>query len=400
MTAIRVAPLLVAGVALAAGAMAQDRQAATAAAFTDSVHAAAGLECVSCHKGQTSGVYSAIPRTAIAATCGSCHSDAAYMRKFDPQVRVDQMSQYLTSAHGRAMAKGEGRVATCSDCHSSHAVVRVRDSRSPVAPLNVAKTCSQCHGDAERMKAFGHDARVFADWSSSVHANALLTRGDTSAPTCNTCHGSHGATPPGVSEVANVCAQCHVREAQNFSAGPKKAIFDAMGQAECVACHGNHAIQPPSHAMIGITAGALCATCHDAATNGAATIHKFREGSAGLDSAIRSAEAVVDRAAHAGMLVEDARLALRDAMEQHVQARVAIHTFSDEPFSGIATKGLAAAERAERAGHAALADLQNRRRGLGIATLLIVGFLATLWVKIRRLPAPTSHADPADPGHH
>ena len=70
--------------------------------------------------------------------------------------------------------------------------------------------------------------------SSSVHADALLKRGDTSAPTCNTCHGSHGATPPGITEVANVCAQCHVREAQNFSAGPKKAIFDAMGQAECL----------------------------------------------------------------------------------------------------------------------------------------------------------------------
>jgi predicted CXXCH cytochrome family protein len=315
-------------------------------------------------------------------------SDAAYMRRFDPQVRVDQLSQYLTSAHGRAQSKGETRVATCSDCHSAHAVVRVRDSRSPVAPLNVAKTCSRCHGDAERMKAFGHDAKVFADWSSSVHANALLTRGDTSAPTCNTCHGSHGATPPGVTEVANVCAQCHVREAQNFTAGPKKAIFDAMGQAECLVCHGNHAIQAPSHTMIGVTEGAVCATCHDATMSGAATIKRFRESIEGLDSAMRSAEAVVDRAEHAGMLVEDARVALREAQEQHVQSRVAIHTFRDEPLTEIAAKGLEAAQRAERSGYAALEDLQNRRRGLAIATLFIVGFLATLWVKIRRLPAP------------
>jgi predicted CXXCH cytochrome family protein len=315
------------------------------------------------------------------------------MRKFDPQVRVDQMSQYLTSAHGRAQSKGETRVATCSDCHSAHAVVRVRDSRSPVAPLNVAKTCSQCHADAERMKPFGHDAQVFSDWSSSVHANALLARGDTSAPTCNTCHGSHGATPPGVTEVASVCAQCHVREAQNFTAGPKKAIFDAMGQAECLVCHGNHAIQPPSHEMIGITEGTVCATCHDAASNGAATIKTFRDGIEGLDTAMSTAEAVVDRAEHAGMLVEDARVALREAREQHVQSRVAIHTFRDEPFREIAGKGLDAAQRAERAGHAALEDLQNRRRGLAIATLFIVGFLATLWIKIRRLPTPATMAD-------
>jgi predicted CXXCH cytochrome family protein len=269
----------------------------------------------------------------------------------------------------------------------------VRDSRSPVAPLNVAKTCSQCHGDAERMKAFGHDAKVFTDWSSSVHANALLTRGDTSAPTCNTCHGSHGATPPGVTEVANVCAQCHVREAQNFAAGPKKAIFDAMGQAECLVCHSNHAIQPPSHKLIGVTEGTVCATCHDAGSSGAATIKKFHDGSEELDAALRSAEAVVDRAEHAGMLVEDARLAVREALEQHVQSRVAIHTFKDEPFSEIAAKGLDAARKAERAGYAALEELQNRRRGLAVATLLIVGFLATLWVKIRRLPAPVTSAD-------
>jgi predicted CXXCH cytochrome family protein len=392
MTTIRIAPLMLIAFTLAADGAAQDRQAAEAA-FKNSVHATVGLECTSCHKGPAAGTYSVIPRGDIAATCASCHSDAAYMRKFDPQVRVDQMSQYLTSAHGRALSKGETRAATCSDCHTSHAIVRVRDSRSSVAPLNVAKTCSQCHADAERMKAFGHDAKVFTDWSSSVHATALLTRGDTSAPTCNTCHGSHGATPPGVTEVANVCAQCHVREAQNFTAGPKKAIFDAMGQAECLVCHGNHAIQAPSHTLIGFTKGTVCETCHDATGNGAATIKKFRDDSHALNAALRSAEAVVDRAEHAGMLVEDARLAVQEAREQHVQSRVAIHTFKDEPFTEIAATGLAAARRAERAGHAALEELQSRRRGLGIATLLIVGFLATLWVKIRRLPVPTALRD-------
>jgi N-acetylglutamate synthase-like GNAT family acetyltransferase len=142
--------------------------------------------------------------------------------------------------------------------------------------------------------------------------------------------------------------------------------------------------------MIGVTDGTVCATCHDASGNGAATIKTFRDGIEGLDAAMTSAEAVVDRAEHAGMLVEDARIALRDAREQHVQSRVAIHTFRDEPFTEIAAKGLAAARRAERAGTDALEDLQNRRRGLAIATLFIVGFLATLWVKIRRLPVPSS----------
>ena len=48
-----------------------------------------------------------------------------------------------------------------------------------------------------------------------------------------------------------------------------------------------------------------------------------------------------------------------------------------------------AAEHAEKAGVAALMELQNRRRGLAVATVLIIGFLITLWAKIRRLPPPT-----------
>lgn len=378
MATLRIAPLVVVLALAAVGAAAQN------------VHTAAGIECASCHIGQPAGAYTAIPRGRIAATCASCHGDAAYMRKFDPQVRVDQMAQYLTSAHGRAMSAGETRVATCSDCHSAHDVVRVRDTRSPVAPLNVAGTCSKCHADPQRMTAFGHDATVFTDWSSSVHATALVKRGDTSAPTCNTCHGSHGATPPGVTEVANVCAQCHVREAELFAKGPKKEIFDAMGQAECLVCHGNHAIQPPTHAMIGVTEPAVCATCHDASSNGAATIRAFRADLEGLGAALASAEAVVQRAEHAGMLVDAAHLALQDAREQQIQSRVAVHAFQDEPFTKLSSTGLAAATRAEAMGVAALEELQQRRTGLAVATLLIAGFLLTLWIRIRRLPPPVT----------
>jgi predicted CXXCH cytochrome family protein len=329
--------------------------------------------------------YPSIPRTAIPALCAKCHSDAAYMRQFDPQVRVDQYSQYLTSAHGKAISKGETRVAVCADCHGAHGMVRVRDPRSPVAPLNAAKTCAHCHADAERMKAFGKEATPFADWSSSVHATALLKRGDTSAPTCNTCHGSHGATPPGVTQVANVCAQCHVREAELFNASPKKAIFDSMGQAECLVCHSNHGIQPPGDALVGLDEKAVCATCHDATTNGAKTIAAFRESLDGISSRLDAAKAIVDRAEQAGMLVDDARRALQETREQQIQSRVLIHTFALSPFAETAAKGRDLADRAYRGGEGVLEELQIRRRGLGVATLFITGFLLTLWRKIRRL---------------
>jgi predicted CXXCH cytochrome family protein len=373
-----------------ATAQAQDPVTLAEAAFQGDIHAVSGLQCSSCHApatAGTSGAGYAVSRTAIATMCAQCHSDAAYMRRFDPQVRVDQFSQYLTSAHGQAMAKGETRVATCSDCHSSHGVVRVRDTRSPVAPRNVANTCARCHADSPLMTAFGHDATAVADWTSSVHAAALLERGDTSAPTCNTCHGSHGATPPGVTEVANVCAQCHVREAQLFTASPKKAIFDDMGQAECLVCHGNHAIQPPTHSLIGLDEAAVCSTCHDESMSGAQTILRVREGLDRLTGAIATADVVVDRAEHAGMLVDEARLALHEARDLQIQSRVIVHAFDEVPFAEVEAKGLEAAQRAEQAGLDALAELQVRRFGLLIATLFIVGFLITLGWKIRTLPA-------------
>lgn len=357
-------------------------------AFRGDVHAEAGLTCASCHaasSSQRAGL--SMPRTAVAPRCAKCHSDAAYMKRFDPQVRIDQYDQYLTSTHGKRMTAGDGRAATCSDCHGAHGIRRVRDARSPVAPPNVAQTCARCHADAARMAAFKREPTPVPDWSASVHAAALLKRGDTSAPTCSTCHGSHGATPPGVTEVAHVCAQCHAREAELFRASPKKAIFDQIGQPECLACHSNHRIEHPSDTWVSLKEPAVCAQCHDATIKGATTIADVERGFRDLNTSFASAEAVLERAERAGMLVDDGWSDLREAREHLIHSRVMVHAFATKPFDDMANRGLTAARRADSVGHHALHELQVRRRGLGIATLVVLGFLATLWLKIRRVHA-------------
>jgi predicted CXXCH cytochrome family protein len=237
------------------------------------------------------------------------------------------------------------------------------------------------------MAAFGHDAAPPTDWTASVHAHALLQRGDLSAPTCNSCHGSHGATPPGVSSVANVCAQCHLREAELFRASPKQAIFEAIGQAECLVCHNNHRIESPADAWIGLHEGAVCAQCHDQASGGAGTILQIRGELERLGGSVAAADEVLTRAEHAGMLVDEGRLALREARQHQVQSRVLVHAFAAAPFAEAAGQGIAAAQRAHDAGEAAMRELDVRRRGLAVATLLVLAFLVTLWMKIRRLPA-------------
>lgn len=388
MSLSRIAALVVLALSLVGrSASAQTPTERATAAFRDDVHAAAGLTCTACHRtGGNTGPYVALERPTIAPLCATCHANAAYMRQFDPQVRIDQFAQYQTSAHGKRMATGETRVATCTDCHNAHGVKRVSDARSPVAPLNVTMTCARCHGDAARMTPFGHPATPPGDWAASVHAAALLKRGDTSAPTCASCHGSHGATPPGVTSVANICAQCHVREGELFRASPKREIFDAIGQPECLACHSNHRIEAPADAWIGLSEGAVCAQCHDDASDSGRGIRTMRTDLDRLSAALSDADAVLARAERAGMPVDEGRRELQDAREHRVQSRVLVHAFTPARVSMSAAEGLASARRAQEAGEAALQELQTRRIGLGIATLLIIAFLATLWLKIRRLP--------------
>ena len=225
-----------------------------------------------------------------------------------------------------------------------------------------------------------------SDLSKSVHAAALLERGDRSAPTCSTCHGSHGATPPGIDAVANICSECHVREAELFRGSKKKALFAAMGQGDCIVCHSNHQIEPPQDAWVGLDEKANCATCHDATIPGADVITAVRKGFDDLALRMTAAREGLHRAEKAGMLVEDGKLALHEATEAHVRLRVLVHAFATPPFDEVLKPGVAAAEKAVGLGDAAMAELQYRRGGLAIATLVILGFLVTLYLKIRRLP--------------
>jgi predicted CXXCH cytochrome family protein len=384
-TTLRIVGLAVAAwLAARTLAFAQLPQGSPESLFKGDVHARAGLTCETCHGKPVGTTYAEIKRTAIAPLCARCHSDAASMKPFNPALKVDQYARYLTSTHGKQMAKGDTRVATCSDCHGAHGVKSVKDVASPVAPARVAVTCARCHSDHERMAAY-RLPDVPSDWSHSVHA-AALQRGDLSAATCSTCHSAHGGLPEGVAKLDQVCWTCHVREAEMYKASPKMRIFAETDHPGCVTCHEEHKIVPPTDAFVGMKGKAVCAVCHDADMKGAAEILLVQQGLGRLTASISRAATVLDRAERVGMYVEDGRQVLHDAQEHQIQARVSVHTFAAKPFSAPADLGVKEAEHAEAIGTQALADLQVRRKGLAVATVLILGFLATLWIRIRQLP--------------
>ena len=168
-----------------------------------------------------------IDRNQIPQLCGSCHSNPAYMRQYDPSLRTDQLAQYHTSIHGKRLAAGDTKVAVCTDCHSVHDIRPPGDPRSTVYPANVAKTCSRCHSDASYMKPYGIPTNQYSQYITSVHYHGPGGSGDLSAPTCTTCHGDHGAVPPGVDKVQNVCATCHVFQAQMYEKSTHFKAFQA-----------------------------------------------------------------------------------------------------------------------------------------------------------------------------
>jgi hypothetical protein len=279
------------------------------------VHAQVNLSCHDCHGGNqdpqlaedmdaamdptyAANPYRGVPEVReIPDFCGRCHSDPSYMKRFKPDARVDQVQEYWTSQHGLALLRGDRDVATCVGCHGVHGILAADDPESWVYPTRVADTCGSCHSDAAKMsdrvlpngQALPIDQ--YAKWRRSVHSVAMYEQEDLSAPTCNDCHGNHGATPPGLESVTFVCGQCHGREASIFRDSPKHAGFGEHNEfladvgeescaachespqaeqtsvhtfTECTVCHGNHGVIRPTVAMFAALPETPCAFCHEA----------------------------------------------------------------------------------------------------------------------------------------
>lgn len=366
------------------------------------IHTQKGLSCASCHGGDptkeypeeamshAAGFRGKITRAQIPGLCAQCHSDAAYIRQFNPSLRTDQYSQYLTSVHGKRLGRGDRKVAVCIDCHGVHGMRPASDTRSKVHPLNIADTCARCHSDAEYMKGYSVPTDQFAAYSASVHHEALAVRGDWSAPTCTTCHGNHGATPPGVASVEFVCSTCHVFQAQLFDTSPHKPAFAGLGLPACVTCHSNHRITHPTDVMIGTGKESVCLNCHAPGDAGYQAAEKMYDQLVRLETSIARADEVLGRAERSGMEVSQAKLEQAEARDALTKARVTIHSFQMARVEADVQAGLKVAEKTYQAGQKALAERDYRRKGLAISLVTIVLVLVGLRLYIRQLESQKS----------
>ena len=177
--------------------------------FKDDVHYKYGLSCANCHGGDPNedrandamsdarGMKPRVMRGDAPDFCGTCHSNAAFMRKYKPGQRVDQLALYRKSVHGVQLAKGNLKAAQCVDCHGVHNTRVVGDPQSAVSPARLAGKCGACHSQIAAMFAQSAHAKVFA--TSAMAA-------------CSACHASHGTEPASVAMLTGaepVCARCH-----------------------------------------------------------------------------------------------------------------------------------------------------------------------------------------------
>jgi hypothetical protein len=372
-----------------------ERLMAPAKAFDADIHKAKGFGCVACHGGDASaagmeamdpakGFIGKPKRQQIPQVCGRCHADPVFMKRYNPSLRVDQVAEYATSVHGTLLRTGDPKVATCVSCHPAHSIRPPSDPKSSVYPVNVADTCGRCHSDAAYMASYKIPTDQAAKYKTSVHWKAMTVKGDLSAPTCNDCHGNHGAVPPGVNWVGNVCGQCHSLTADLFKKSVHAKAFAEMGNPGCATCHENHCIQPPGDFMLGLGDKAVCSTCHTADDKGGKTAVEMRTLIDSLTAETQKAGAILAKADHAGMEVSQAQFDLNGAKDALVKARTSVHSYMVAPVKQEVQAGLAITSKVYARGVRAMEDLRFRRVWLVVFLVVILALIAGLVMKIRQ----------------
>jgi hypothetical protein len=345
--------------------------------------------CVTCH-----GIHNIVPVKSpgskvnganIVNTCGGCHSNATFMKSYNPGINIDQLEKYKTSIHGQKVFKGDSKVANCASCHGSHDIMRVKDPNSKVYPNNIPGTCNKCHGNAEYMKEYNIPTDQYEKFRTSVHGVALLEKGDKNAPSCNRCHGDHGAAPPEVTSVTKVCGTCHVLNSQMFDQSPHKEAFDKKNLPECVVCHSNHGIVHPTDDMLGDGEKSICKQCHVAGDNGSKTAITMKHMIDSLTTDVDLANTAIHEAEQKGMDVSDAKFDYNDIKKVLITTRNIIHYSSIEKFTENINDGFKITNNAKVVGTEAVKDYYFRRLGLGVSTFFITLLVVGLYFRLRKI---------------
>jgi predicted CXXCH cytochrome family protein len=375
--------------------------------LVEDVHFRSGISCAGCHGGDPTADlgHNHVKewpekdrdknRAWVVQFCARCHSDPKTMHEFNPALPTDQLAKFKDSPHGhRLLDLHDDRAPSCVSCHGVHGIRPAKDPQSKVYAQRVPETCGACHSNSTIMAGItGADGSPLpttqlADYRTSVHGRALA-RGDLGAPRCNTCHGNHAATPPGIASVSHSCSICHSTNASLFDGSKHKQAFDKHQWAECSKCHGNHAIMKTNDKMLATGPGALCGDCHRqfAKENPECipTADYFRETITRMDEARGNFIAVSEKLAAKGLDVDPINNQLNELNDTLKKSRTHVHSFSRNTFQQVAQPGEEAVQKTD--GLIATARQEYRFRQMGLAaSIAVIGLLMiALYLKLRQL---------------
>jgi hypothetical protein len=182
--------------------------------------------------------------------CLACHSD----RSLTKQRLGRKISLYVDEALAVRSAHGD------LDCVACHADLEKKDlpHDTPLKPVD----CGACH-DAEQKL------------SNECRHGKAAARGDTLAPSCRDCHGSHFIRRTDTDrfkiEITGTCGRCHegIAEAYFDTYHGKIIRLGYTETAKCHDCHGAHNILPPTDPKSKLSRQNIvstCRACHPGAT--------------------------------------------------------------------------------------------------------------------------------------
>ncbi|MCL4516918.1 MAG: cytochrome c3 family protein [Firmicutes bacterium] len=370
--------------------------------WKESIHGAKGVACSGCHGGnpaaadmgeamsQAAGFRGKPGHQEIPAFCARCHADPKLMRQYG--IPTDQFAQYQVSVHGRRLAeKQDANVAVCTSCHGTHDIKAKTDPSSSVYRTNVPKTCARCHGNATLMARYGRKSDQYEKYLGSVHGQRLLEAGDAGAPNCADCHGTHGAAPPGVAEVANVCGQCHAQTQEYFNQGAHR-LAAARGALKCIACHENHDIKKPSDLLLESDGQGGCQSCHAANSVAGQEARGIARELQALVSLNTQAGEALDKAENANISLPEERARLVANNTALVEARALQHAVSDKKVQDLIQPALATARAVKQAGNEAVGRSRKQHAFLLWMAAILLAIAAVTYARKLSYSSPAAKA--------
>jgi hypothetical protein len=309
------------------------------------------------------------------------------MRQYD--LPTDQFAKYKESIHGLRLVEGDLNVAACTDCHGNHGILKANDPASTVYPSNVPNLCAGCHSDEDLMASYNIPTNQFDLYQQSVHGHALLDNQDFRAPNCATCHGTHGAAPPGFAEVANVCGSCHSATQDHYLQSPHANIGEAG--PKCVTCHGRYDVGKPSEALYLGSEPRHCGACHAAGSEADQVAQTLYSNVTTAVQAYDEAETAIQAARAVGMLVRPLEGQLREANTALITSRAAQHSLDIDTVQELGDEARAIAEQVKADAEAAVAESVFRRQAMVIAVAIMGLIIIALYLLKRELDHQDTH---------